>query len=249
MISEKFNYDEEINLLSIEAQLIFVKMLAAADDYGVLPGNIYTLDKIINTPEKLKKKLQEYINEIVEARLGRLFNYNDKSFFIFKEKSFDEIQSYLIKNRTKSEFLGLKKEIMEDYRKFQEITGNSFRIEKSESYPIERYKIKDKSKEINNIDSEIQKLWITTFGRNPKLPEIELTMKFIEKFGEEKTKRIFKEAVLSGFQKIKTLWESIDDNGNIKSKKTTNKPEPQYVESDDIRRMKQILRAEKYGQT
>jgi hypothetical protein len=217
MISEKFNYDEEINSLSIESQLIFVKMLAAADDYGVLPANLYTLDKIINTPEKLKKKLEDYLKEILDKKLGYLFDYENKKYFMFKENSFDEIQSYLIKNRTKSEFLGLKRDIMEDYGKLREITGNSFEIEKSKSYHIERYKIRDKREEI--IDNEdLQKLWITTWGRTPKIPEIEMTERFLEKFGLEKTKQIFKKATLDGFNKIKTLWESLDNEGNIKPK-------------------------------
>ena len=222
MISEKFNYDEEINSLSIEAQLIFVRMLASADDYGVLPANIYTLDKTINTPEKLKKRLPELLKGIVKSKLGYLFEYKGKEYFMFKITSFDEIQSYLIKNRTKSEYLGLKKEIMEDYGNLLEVTGNSFGIEKSESYHIERYKIKDKSKEID-IDSEIQKIWIKTWGRNPKIPEYEETVKLIEKFGNGKVEKIFKKAVLDGFNKLQTLINSLDEQGNIKPKNESQK--------------------------
>jgi hypothetical protein len=85
----------------------------------------------------------------------------------------------------------------------------------------------DKNKYIS--DDEIQKIWIKTFGRNPKQPEYDFTINnFIKKFGSQKTERIFKEGVLSGFQKVKTLWESIDENGNIKPK--DSKPEGKTID-------------------
>jgi len=76
-------------------------------------------------------------------------------------------------------------------------------------------------------DDDMQKLWITTWGANPKLPEIEITQLFIDKFGLDKTKKIFKDAVLNGFHKIKTLWECLDDNGNIRSKDQQQKEIPE----------------------
>ena len=69
------------------------------------------------------------------------------------------------------------------------------------------------------MTEEMQNLWITTWGRNPKFPEIEFTENnFIKKFGYEKTKQIFKKAVLEGFKKLTTLWDSLDEQGNIKPK-------------------------------
>lgn len=75
---------------------------------------------------------------------------------------------------------------------------------------------------INN--EEIQKLWIRTFGRNPKLPEIDETSLIIEKFGMDKTYLIMKQAVLNNFKSIKTLRESLDDEGNIRPKDRGKNP-------------------------
>ena len=65
---------------------------------------------------------------------------------------------------------------------------------------------------------EMKKLWITTWGRVPKVPEQELTEELVGKFGLKKTHDIFKRAMLDGFFKLKTLVESLDENGNIKPK-------------------------------
>jgi len=75
----------------------------------------------------------------------------------------------------------------------------------------------NKNKE-NNNHIDIHKLWISTFGRNPKLPEVEVTEDLITKFGYNKVYQIFKQATLDGFNKIKTLVNSLDEQGNIKPK-------------------------------
>lgn len=66
-------------------------------------------------------------------------------------------------------------------------------------------------------EDKTQNLFITTFGRNPKIPEIEFVEQtFIKKFGYEKTKKIFFAGVLKGFKLPLTLWESLDEQGNIR---------------------------------
>ncbi|MHB8580007.1 MAG: hypothetical protein ACYDA4_09105 [Ignavibacteriaceae bacterium] len=62
----------------------------------------------------------------------------------------------------------------------------------------------------------IQKLWIETFGRIPKIPEVEETEKLIEKFGLPKVKTIYREASLKGFKNLNTLINALDDTGSIK---------------------------------
>lgn len=69
----------------------------------------------------------------------------------------------------------------------------------------------------NNINTT-QNLWIRTFGRNPKLPEVEVTEQIIKKFGYDKTYKIMKKAVQSNFQSIFTLMKALDKDGNIKEK-------------------------------
>lgn len=113
MISESLIYDEELNSLSIEAYYIFTRMLAVADDYGVVPGSEYSLRSLLNPHKRVSKKILDYIGEIVKVKLGYYFTYNDKPFFMFKRKSFDEINSYVINKRTKSEYLKIDKKQMD----------------------------------------------------------------------------------------------------------------------------------------
>jgi hypothetical protein len=215
MISEELNYDEELNKISVEAEHLFFRMLSVADDYGFLPGNEYTLKKLTNPKDKICKDFKKYFYEILNNNLGTLLKYNEKFYFLFKIQSFDRINSYLIAKRTQSEYTKLPKNTIES-ENFLEITGISIELGYTS---IERYKYKDISKKNKEeVTEEILRLWIETWGRNPKIPEIEMTNLFLEKFNIEKTKRIFKNAVLSNFKSIKTLWENIDNDGNIKPK-------------------------------
>lgn len=70
------------------------------------------------------------------------------------------------------------------------------------------------------LNEEMQKLWASTFGRNPKIPEIELTQELIDRFGYDKVYQIFKRATLDGFNKLTTLIEALDESGNIKPKQS-----------------------------
>lgn len=77
--------------------------------------------------------------------------------------------------------------------------------------------------EDENINEEIQKIWITTWGRNPSMPEYELfKQEIFDKFGYKKSKQIMKEAELDGFKKLKTLVTSLNENGDIKPKEQSN---------------------------
>ena len=107
MVSDELVYDKNFNSLTIEAQNIFVRMLAKSDDFGVIPAGTYELDKLINTPPRLRRKLGALVREIVAAGVGIVFEHDGKWWFAFKRESFDRIQSYVIKNRTKSDYLRL----------------------------------------------------------------------------------------------------------------------------------------------
>lgn len=74
----------------------------------------------------------------------------------------------------------------------------------------------------NPLSSEMQILWATTWGRNPKIPEHEETEKLIEKFGIEKVKQIFKSGSLKNFKNFDNFLNSLDENGNIKPLGTNN---------------------------
>ncbi len=155
MISQELIYDENFNSISIKAQNIFVRMLVVSDDFGVVPANDYTLRAILNPPEKLSKKLQEILKEIVVAKLGITFNYADKFWFMFKPQSFETINSYVLNKRTKSEYLKLDKdEILSE--KFQEILRNSTVFS---SEHIESIKIKAESRKNKEYTNTFLRFW------------------------------------------------------------------------------------------
>lgn len=96
------------------------------------------------------------------------------------------------------------------------------------------------SESIEDVDvneDNVLKLWVRTFGKNPKLPEVEETEKLISKFGYQKTYEIFKQATLSGFRNLGTLINSLDESGNIKPKvgidRNNGKNENENLKYDD----------------
>ena len=148
MISQDMISDPHFNSVSLEAQNIFVRMLAVSDDCGVVPANIYRLNVIINTPARLSKRLDSILAEIASAGLGYVFEYNDERYFAFKPASFSDYQSYILKKSTKSEYLRIPKEDFEVLSKnFQELPRNSGRVEQSASSTVESRKQTAESKE------------------------------------------------------------------------------------------------------
>lgn len=105
MISQELIYDESFNSLSVESQLLFLRMLAVSDDCGVVPASEYTLLALTNPPERIKKGLANYIKEIVDNGLGTIASYEGRKYFLFKKDSFDRYQSYIINKRVNSEYL------------------------------------------------------------------------------------------------------------------------------------------------
>ena len=144
MISQELIIDEDFNTLSLSGQNIFTRLLAVSDDYGVIPANIYTLDKLINTPKKIN--LENTLKEIVASRLIFLLEYQGKSFYMFKRDRFDEYQSYLIQKRTKSEYLRLSNEEIES-EKFQEVLRNYSDLGSSPIESIKNKVLSNKTKE------------------------------------------------------------------------------------------------------
>ena len=158
MISAEIINDEEFNSLSIEAQNLFVRLLAVSDDFGVVPANPYSMNKIINTPPGID--LQKGITEIVGQKLGKIIDYEEKHFFIFKADRFDEYQSYVIKNRARSEYLRLSLE--KDSEKIRELLGSSEKNPQHQDIShreckddIESVKMKDKDRE-----AKFSEIWL-----------------------------------------------------------------------------------------
>ena len=110
MIHEYLIWDEEFNALSVEAQNIFIRMLAKSDDCGAVPASESALPALINPPPLLRSNLPIYVQEIVAKKLGNLINHKGKIYFIFKRESFLRIQSYIINKRKWSEYLNISAE-------------------------------------------------------------------------------------------------------------------------------------------
>lgn len=146
MISDELIYDEDFNRLSLEAQSLFMRMLSKSDDCGIVPANEYSLTQLTNPPPRVRKALPTYLNEIVTAQMGIVFEHAGKSFFAFKRESFDRIQSYVINKRTKSEYLNLEENeaLSLISEKFLESPRNST---ENGSSPIESRKQRVESRE------------------------------------------------------------------------------------------------------
>lgn len=152
MISQELIYDLEYNSMSLEAQLLFLRLLTVSDDFGFVPANEYTLTTLTNPHPRIKKSINKYLNEIVDTGLGFVFEYNGNKYFGMKRSSFDNYQSYVITKRTKSEYLKISKEIIQS-EKFQEFLGNSIEVISDD---IESIKKKEDSRK-KKVESSKQK--------------------------------------------------------------------------------------------
>lgn len=141
MISAELLADEHFNLISLEAQNIFIRMLTISDDCGVVPTNTYRLNTLINTPLSLRENIQDLIDEIVLAGMGLRFEYDGGEYFAFKAKSFEEYQSYILNKARKSEYLRIPKdEYTELSKTFLEFPRNSWSGTEKRSCAVESRK-------------------------------------------------------------------------------------------------------------
>lgn len=123
IITQDMNFDEQFNKLPIGSQILFYRFLSITDDCGVIPANEYTLHSMINTPQEIKKNYSKLLKNILDLKLMYRISYNGKEFLCFKRHSFEEMQKFLIKNRTRSEYTKLQlQEFFEVYSKLQENT-------------------------------------------------------------------------------------------------------------------------------
>lgn len=161
MLTQELIYDEEFNSLTVEGQLLFTRMLIVSDDFGIVPATLYTLEKLTNPSKKIAINLAKYLSEIVDKGLGVVFQFEDKQFFMFKPESFQRINSYLIKNRTRSEYLRKDAEFLqsEKFLEILEITGNSGRVAEKVLQPNKRRTIKDKSLKIREEEWTFEIFW------------------------------------------------------------------------------------------
>jgi len=153
MISEDMISDERFNRVSLEAQNVFLRMLAVSDDCGVVPAGSYRLNVLVNTPPKLQGRIREILEEIVSAGLGFIFRHREEEFFAFKPESFQAYQSYILNKATKSEYLRMSKaEFVDASKNFLEIPRTSGRVDDETSCAVESRKQKVESREIRKSE-------------------------------------------------------------------------------------------------
>ncbi len=82
----------------------------------------------------------------------------------------------------------------------------------------EPQKEKEEEKEKTEEKEEARLLWISIFLHNAGAVEIDFVLDLFAKFDKKRAKRILREFKEQGFHKIRTMRDSLDDNGNIRPK-------------------------------
>lgn len=158
MITQNINIDADLNALSVEAQLLFIRILSVSDDCGVVPANEYELKSLTNPPDKIRSKFNNILNEIISARLLIGFEYNDKPYYCFKKESFEREQAYIIKNRTKSEYLKIHKDVFLalyiEISSLPENSGKNSNFPKVSSLTHREYKAKSNELQVTSKESK-----------------------------------------------------------------------------------------------
>jgi hypothetical protein len=192
MISENLLFDPDYNSLSVQSRELFIRMLIKTDDYGILPAHPYTLGGLLNLDNQTKDEMLNLIEEIEGQKLIKCFFYNDSLFFAFKKDRFDEYQSYVIKNRCRSEYLRLPKEDLDDGKleELVKVSGN-FREFPGISQALSHRKIKDKSRKIKE-ESKKEKEEKKMYGT---LSNVLLTLKEYDNLVSLKSKELTDKAI------------------------------------------------------
>lgn len=201
--------------LSQGSKLLYGEITALCNKEGYCwASNSYFADLYGCVPQTISNWIQELISE----RFIRTENFPEKG-------NLRHIYLNLTRNQESFDF-DEKTTIQNNYivsKNFDEVSKNFGEVSKpfidlSKNFITNNNTINTTS----NIKRNMNTLWISTFGRNPKMPEIEETEKLIKRFGEEKTYIIYKEASLRGFRNLKTLIDALDENGNIKPLEKNN---------------------------
>jgi hypothetical protein len=107
VISAALLVDERFNRLSMEAQLLFLRMLCISDDYGIVPANEAELAVMLNLPDEIRNNFTVILQELIDEGLGYFLAFDNKRFFTYKPLSFKHWQAQLLSRRRKSEYLRL----------------------------------------------------------------------------------------------------------------------------------------------
>lgn len=247
MVTQDINFDEDFNSLSLEAQLIFLRCLTIADDCGVFPASEFTLQGLINCPDKLRKNFNTYLEEILLKKIIRKIEHNGKFFYCFKKESWEENQKYLIKNRTRSEYLKIDvSEFSGIYSNLQEFTktstdNESYHIISKEIKIEKEIKIKDRDKEENifkKFPPSLQDVSLRIQQRDLKV-DAENFIAYYESNGWKVGKNIMK-----NWDSALTTWSknNYNNNGQHQSSKLSRRgQEFEQAKYDQLELAKELI--------
>ena len=149
VISAEMLVDEEFNSLSLEAQILFLRMLCVSDDYGIVPANEARLCAVLNLSQTIRDNITSFVDEIVDKQLGFKLEADGKRYFVFKPQSFKFWQAQLLSRRQKSEYLRMSgEEVLNLFSQQLQIHLEDFgRLPKTSDLRVESRKQKAESKE------------------------------------------------------------------------------------------------------
>lgn len=119
--------DGTIRKLSPEAFRLWVLLLAATDEFGIVKASPDDLEKLAECSHKktsnyfqsheIEVFYSQLIQELIDRDFGKLIQYSGRLFFIFKPDSFDRYQYHLRNKRKISKALGVEEPEASELRK------------------------------------------------------------------------------------------------------------------------------------
>lgn len=184
-LDDSITYDEGINSLSLEGINLFVRMIVCSDDFGIIPVNIYELNQLCGIQEFLRNSTKSVLDEIVSQNLGWIFDFKEKKFLMFKPEKFDKIQSHLVSKRTKSKYLDLSSEKVQEIRRNYPLARTTATVKSIKNLSKEKSKIKRDTLAVENLggstsDSSIPQILNSS---SPDIPSQVITV--IHRIGQE----------------------------------------------------------------
>jgi hypothetical protein len=93
---------------------------------------------------------------------------------------------------------------------------NKVREKNNVSHSLE-FSSKHNEEDLNEAVDKIKELWLNTWGRYPKPPEVKETSRMIEKLGFERVNTLMYDSSLKNFRNFSNFLDAIDEDGNLKS--------------------------------
>ncbi|MFC2084174.1 hypothetical protein ACFLS9_03875 [Bacteroidota bacterium] len=99
------------------------------------------------------------------------------------------------------------------YQDIQQSNDNQTTTNKNEKNYLKEGGNKNPPHTEINYPDKIRNLWIRTFGRLPKLPELEETKNLIEKYSFKKVEKVFRKSVINGAKSLRYILNHFEQAG------------------------------------